>query len=179
LPDAHRRLEVCEKILLRNYGEDFSRVKALKGSDCGERAIIMRLHVLQGVIHFHQNERDAAYLKFLQASEELRGLKVDETLLTTLMEMGYERPESLVALRCTKNNLEAAVNYIHEEREKIKENHRKSIKEREIGRNLKMKKDKDWINPRSVVALMEMGYERDIVCEALRRTQNNVTAAVC
>lgn len=139
----------------------------------------MRLHLLQGVVLFHQNRRNEAYEKFVTAETELGSLKVDDTLVVALVEMGYEPFEARLALRSCSGNVEQAINFIHERKEKLKESRKNSKKERQVHKNLASKNnDKDWVNPRSVCTLVEMGYERDVVVEALKRCKNDVPKAV-
>lgn len=139
----------------------------------------MRLHLLQGIVLFHQNRRNEAYEKFVTAETELGSLKVDDTLVAAFVEMGYEPFEARLALRSCNGNIEQSINFIHERKEKIKESRKKSKKERQL--NMKMSnenKDKEWVNPRSVCTLVEMGFERDVVVEALKRCNNDVPKAV-
>ncbi|KAI8118924.1 NEDD8 ultimate buster 1 [Lucilia cuprina] len=180
LPDAQRRLELCEKSFRRSYGENFQRLISLKGSACPEKALIMRLHLLQGVVLFHQNRRNEAYEKFAIAETELGSLKIDDSLVAALVEMGYEPFEARLALRSCSGNVEQAINFIYERKDKLKESRKNSKKERQIHKNLstKIDNDKDWVNPRSVCTLMEMGFERDVVVEALKRCNNDVPKAL-
>lgn len=138
----------------------------------------MRLHLLQGVVYFHQNCRDEAYERFETAHKELNELKVDDNLVTSLVEMGYEPFEARLALRACAGDIQRAVNFIHERREKLNEARKRSKKERNINKNLDQKKDKNWVNPRSVCTLVEMGYARDLVVEALKQTKNDLPGSV-
>lgn len=56
-----------------------------------EAALFMRLHLLQAIVKYHQNNRNEALRLFLQAEEELKSLKVDENSLLTLVELGKEQ----------------------------------------------------------------------------------------
>ena len=47
LPDAEQRLNECEMKFQRSYGTDMQRVVAIKGSADNERALYLRLHLLQ------------------------------------------------------------------------------------------------------------------------------------
>ena len=47
LPDAEQRLIECKMKLQRSYGTDMQRVVAIKGSADNERALYLRLHLLQ------------------------------------------------------------------------------------------------------------------------------------
>lgn len=179
LPDAQRRLDICEKSFRRSYGENLQRLITLKGSGCPEKALIMRLHLLQGVVLFHQNRRNEAYEKLITAESELGALKVDESAVVALLEMGYEPFEARLGLRSSGGNMEQAINFIHERKDKLKEARKKSKQERKVNQKLAMENnDKDWVNPRSVCTLMEMGFAREVVVEALKRSKNDVPKAV-
>ena len=54
LPDAEQRLIECKMKLQRSYGTDMQRVVAIKGSADKERALYLRLQLLQGIVAFHQ-----------------------------------------------------------------------------------------------------------------------------
>lgn len=88
LPDAENRLQICEKHFKKSYGENLDRVIILKGNACSERALIMRLHLLQAILYFHQNQRSQACRLLSTTELEWQQLQVSESLLTTLIEMG-------------------------------------------------------------------------------------------
>ncbi|XP_068154466.1 NEDD8 ultimate buster 1 [Drosophila tropicalis] len=182
LPDAERRLNICERSFRRSYGENFNRLYALKGRSCPERALIMRLQLLQGVVFFHQNRRDEAYERFESAGRMLSELKVNEDQLMLLVEMGFDMSESRLALRSCSGvgNVERAVQFIHERRQQLRDARKQSKAERELQRQhfKKDAKDIDWVNPRSVCTLIEMGFTRRLATEALKLTKNDVPKAV-
>ncbi|XP_043653597.1 NEDD8 ultimate buster 1 [Drosophila teissieri] len=175
LTDAQRRLDICERGFFRSYGEQFMRLYAMKGPSCPERALIMRLHLLQGVLFFHQNRRDEAYEKLEEATKDFNELKVNDTELTTLVEMGYEESDARLALRSCAGQVDRAIQFIQERREKIREERKNSAAERQVNQEMMdANPGEQWVNPRSVCRLMEMGYERRLVVEALKRTKNNL-----
>ncbi|XP_030080831.1 NEDD8 ultimate buster 1 [Drosophila hydei] len=182
LPDAQRRLDVCERILQRSYGPNFSRLYALKGSNCPERAIIVRLQLLQGVIFFHSNRRDEARARLQTAATALGELKVSSEQLALLMEMGFDASAARLALRSSNGNVEQAVQFIQQRRLSVQQARLNSDSERKLSRRLAQLQvgsdDSDWVHPRSVCRLMELGYERSVVVEALRRTGNDVTKSL-
>ncbi|XP_036318039.1 NEDD8 ultimate buster 1-like [Rhagoletis pomonella] len=179
LPDAQRRLEICERSFRRSYGENMNRLIALKGNACPERALLMRLHLLQGVVFFHQNRRNEAYERLEVAAAELRELKVDDASVMTLVEMGYEPFEARLGLRACSGNLEQAITFIHERREKKSAARLRSQKERKLNAKLSStSNDKDWVNPRSVCTLMEMGFQHDLVVAALKQSKNDLQQAL-
>jgi len=53
-----------------------------------EKALIMRLHLMQAVLYFHQNRKQEAGQMLQRAEIELNGLRVNEGCLEALIEMG-------------------------------------------------------------------------------------------
>ncbi|XP_044248911.1 NEDD8 ultimate buster 1 [Drosophila takahashii] len=182
LPDAERRLAICGRNFRRSYGENFERLYALKGKACPERALIMRLQLLQGVVMFHQNRRDEAFERFEAANILLRELKINGDQLALLVEMGFEAQESRLALRSCSgdSNIEAAVQFIQERRQQLKDARKQSKAERALQRRLMRTdgNDCDWVNPRSVCTLTEMGFEAGLATAALKRSKNDLAKAV-
>lgn len=88
LPDAEHRLQICEKHFKRSYGENLNRVMTLKGNAANERALIMRLHLLQAILNFHKNQRNFAFELLSTADLEWQQLQVNEGLVDSLVEMG-------------------------------------------------------------------------------------------
>lgn len=64
------------------------RVVSLKGTAVNEKALIMRLHLLQAVLQFHRNNRTEARRLLCMAEMELVQLQVDGNSVTMLTEMG-------------------------------------------------------------------------------------------
>ncbi|KAH8386634.1 hypothetical protein KR093_001610 [Drosophila rubida] len=180
LPDAERRLGICERSFRRSYGDNYSRLYALKGRGCPERALIMRLQLLQGVVLFHQNRRDAAYERFEAAAAVLSELKVNDEQLLLLVEMGYDVSDARLALRSSSGNVERAVQFIHQRKQQLSDARKQSKSERAMHRRYAQQavKDKDWVNPRSICTLTEMGFDRRLAAEALKRADNDVPRAV-
>ncbi|XP_017079863.2 NEDD8 ultimate buster 1 [Drosophila eugracilis] len=175
LPDAQRRLDICEKSFFRSYGENYSRLYSMKGPSCPERALIMRLHLLQGVLLFHQNRRDEAYERLEEASKDLNELKLYDDQLMTLVEMGYEECDARLALRSCAGQVDRAIQFIQEHKEKVKKERQNSANVRQVNQEIReTNSGEHWVDPRSVCRLMEMGYERPLVVEALKRTKNNL-----
>ncbi|XP_062139194.1 NEDD8 ultimate buster 1 [Drosophila sulfurigaster albostrigata] len=180
LPDADRRLGICERSFRRSYGDNYSRLYALKGRGCPERALIMRLQLLQGVVLFHQNRRDAAYERFEAAAAVLSELKVNDEQLLLLVEMGYDVSDARLALRSSSGNVERAVQFIHQRKQQLRDARKQSKSERAMHRRYEQQtlKDSDWVNPRSICTLTEMGFDRHLAAAALKRADNDVPRAV-
>ncbi|KAI8044637.1 NEDD8 ultimate buster 1 [Drosophila gunungcola] len=179
LPDAQRRLDICERSFRKSYGEQFNRLYAIRGTSCPERALIMRLHLLQGVLFFHQNRRDESYERLEEAAQALDELKVDDNALLTLVEMGFEESDARLALRSSAGDVDRALQFIQARREKVGEERRNSAPLRKVNQEMReANSGREWVDPRSVFRLMEMGYERCLVVEALKRTKNNLDRSV-
>ena len=54
LPQAEERLSECQLRLNQSYGNNFERIEAIKGSAVHEKAVYARMHLLQGIVAFHQ-----------------------------------------------------------------------------------------------------------------------------
>ncbi|EDV92835.1 NEDD8 ultimate buster 1 [Drosophila grimshawi] len=178
LPDAQRRLDLCERLFRRSYGENNSRLYALKGTSCPERALIMRLQLLQGVLLFHQNRRDEARLRLQAASAALVELRVNTEQLELLLDMGYEVADARLALRSCNGNVERSLEFIQQRRQRLQAARHSSDADRRLEQLQLSSGLQDWVHPRSVCRLMEMGYERSLVVEALRRTDNDLARSL-
>lgn len=88
LPDAEKRLAICEQNFKKSYGENLDRVVTLKGTAINEKALIMRLHLLQAILLFHRNQRQEARNQLFLTQTELNQLKVDESSVAALVDMG-------------------------------------------------------------------------------------------
>lgn len=120
----------------------------------------MRLHLLQGVLLFHQNRRDEAYEKLEVATKDLYEVKMNDTELSTLVEMGYEESDARLALRSCAGQVDRAIQYIQERSERISEERKNSAAERQVNQEMIFAgQGGEWVNPRSIIRLMEMGYE--------------------
>lgn len=117
-PDAVTRLKKCEECLHRSYGENLERLIALKKGVTGnEAALFTRLHLLQGIVAYHRNEKELAKALLNRTAAEIADLKVDDKKLSEVVALGYSPSEARVALRGCKGNLEQAVEYILKRKE--------------------------------------------------------------
>lgn len=53
-----------------------------------EEALVMRLHLLQAVLLYHQNRRNEALRMFQVTENELNSLKIEENSIVHLLELG-------------------------------------------------------------------------------------------
>lgn len=188
LPDAEQRLLVCERNFKKSYGDNLDRVVSLKGNAGNEKALMLRLHLLQGVLYFHQNRRGEALAMLSMAERELRALKVNDGSLAKLVEMGYTASEGRLGLRAGNGDVEAAVAHITEMREARRTARQRSRRERELAGTVnggglllggaQQQTDDLWVNPRTLSSLIEMGFAKEMATIALRKSENDITRAV-
>ena len=53
-----------------------------------EAALFLRLHLLQGIVAFHQNKLQLAKQLFAQVESEMDQLRVDDSKLSQMIEFG-------------------------------------------------------------------------------------------
>lgn len=182
IPDAEAKLKQCESNFHASYGPNLERLMALKGTTGNEAALFMRLHLLQGVVLYHQNKREESKRLFERARNELRALKVDDESLSTLIELGLSPAEARLGLRATSGNIEAAVDLIHRKGQEREETMRKNRKEQELERMKrkfgKCADGKQWVEMEFVKKLVGMGYSHHMAAAALKHTNNIISDAV-
>lgn len=171
LPDAERRLTICEDNLKKSYGANFERAQV------SERCLVLRLKLLQGILYFHQNRRQESSLFLSCAERELLELKVDAEKVETLLQMGYNANESIIALRNTYNtSIDSAINFILERRLKFKDARSTGKKEAAVVSALgSLGFD---VNPKSICQLTDMGFNRELSALALQKSKGDLTEAI-
>lgn len=175
LEDAAKRLQQCEHQLTASYGPGMCRVEKIKGNSANERCLLMRLHLMQGIVAYHKNRRDEARLKFNEVQMELQVLKIDEDSLKALVEIGFTENEARIALREAAGNLTDAVTRIYRKREERESARKTAKKERKMA---KKSRDNHWVNPKTLTTLTEMGYEEEAARIALRESGNDIDRAL-
>ena len=55
-PLTEQRLRTCDECLRRSYGPNLERLAVVKGETGIERALFMRLHLLQAITAFHKGQ---------------------------------------------------------------------------------------------------------------------------
>ncbi|XP_078702483.1 NEDD8 ultimate buster 1-like isoform X2 [Branchiostoma floridae x Branchiostoma belcheri] len=181
LPDAENRLQKCEQLFHKSYGNNLERLTTVKGSSGQEKALFVRLHLLQGVVFFHQGRRNQAVAELAKADAFLRQLQVDESKLTELMTMGFSSAEARLGLRACGNNVQAAVTHImqkQEERREIKKKEREERRQKKLARKLGKTASGDWVKVDLYDALVNMGFPRGGAVAALQQTNNNIQQAI-
>lgn len=82
-----------------------------------EKALFMRLHLLQAIVYYHQNKRTEAKDILQRAERELNFLKIDEVSLSMLVAVGFSRSEARMGLRDCEGDLQAATGLIEKRRQ--------------------------------------------------------------
>lgn len=181
LPDADHRLRTSEECFIRSYGSNMERLNAVKGGSSNELVLFVRLHLLQGIVAFHQHKIQQARSLLAKAEEELVRIQVDEDQLTEVMAMGFGEREARFGLRVSGGNIAGAVQHIMKRREE-KEQIRKKVKEdrhkRSMQKTLGKTASGDNVNVENYEMLISMGFSKGASAEALRQANNDVSMAL-
>ena len=174
LPDADTRLAECEEQLHKIHGANLERVLAVKGTNAEEKAIHMRLHLLQGIVAFHQGYKDKATDLLRQVCRELDSLKISQDLIDEVKALGYTEREARLSLRAMDGDMAKAIRHaekLRADRKRVEETNRKR---RKYGNTT----DGSWVNIGKVTSLMSMGFGEDYVVTALQHTNNDMNEAL-
>ncbi|GAX81495.1 hypothetical protein CEUSTIGMA_g8924.t1 [Chlamydomonas eustigma] len=183
-----RRLAVCRDRLTRArqaftqaYGPNLERARKLNGAFQPEQATFVRLGALEGVVSYYAGDLEAASAGLSAAKEKLLKLKVSDHYLLMLQDMGYEVKESTRALRFSGNDIDAAVHFISQQRGLEKERKAKRLRQQEWSQE-RAKYGRTtsgaFVDVEPLDIICNMGYEKSIVAEALRQTDNDASAAL-
>ncbi|CAD5116382.1 DgyrCDS5278 [Dimorphilus gyrociliatus] len=181
LPDAKQRLEKCELCFRKSYGPNLERLSLLKGSTGNEKALYMRLHLMQGILAFHQGFYDESKCKLSQAQNEWSKLHVEDSKLTEVMSMGFTEREARLCLRDAEGNMNIAVEKIMQKREKKRMRQIEADKEdeeRKLEKLLGKTVNDIQINATLYKQLKGIGIPNGAAKEALRITNNNFDKAI-
>lgn len=83
-----------------------------------------------------------------------------------------------MALRACGNSIEQAIPYIMERRETRTKARIEGRKQQKVQNSLCPTTNKVWINPRSLLTLHEMGFNKDLCAVALKKSNNDLNDAV-
>ncbi|KAL3854064.1 hypothetical protein ACJMK2_013345 [Sinanodonta woodiana] len=181
LPDAAERLKKSEECFHKSYGLDLSRLTAVKGETGTQLALYVRLHLLQGIVAFHQHNIPQAHHYIQQAEQELNRLDVDGATLTEVMTMGFSEREARLALRASNGDLQGAVVHIMKRREEKEDNKKKAkdvSKRNRLAKILGNTASGARVNVENYELLVSMGFPKGASAEALRQANNDVSQAL-
>ncbi|XP_052749675.1 NEDD8 ultimate buster 1 isoform X2 [Galleria mellonella] len=179
--DAAARLARAEASLLRIYGEQHQTVAELKGNLATERVLLMRLYLLQGIVAYHQNKRAEARQLLDKAESELNLLRVDETSVCALVELGWSRAQARGGLRAAGGDRDRAHLLLAARRDARRDLRRRASDDRRRAREERKRglcADGSAVSPQLVRGLQAMGYTRRRATLALRAANNRAAEAV-
>ncbi|GLJ36803.1 hypothetical protein SUGI_0742380 [Cryptomeria japonica] len=178
---AGRRLKEARKGLERCYGANMERARVLQGGFCPELAIFTRLELLEGIVAYHTELFKESHKALKSAQEKYNKLQVSDEALAQLVSMGYTEQQSRRALRMSDQNVQRAVEFAIEEKEKIN----KRIQEDRL-RNKEIREQKSYgrtlmgkaVDMTILSRLASLGYEKALASEALRKNENDMQKAL-
>jgi len=180
---AERLLQATEAGFIKSHGPNLERLVHVKGPHCAERALYVRLHLLQGVLALAKGDMGSASQILLLARQECDSLKVAPELVAELMSRRAALPHRAVtqsaalrALRATGSNLSHAEVFL-EDRWQNEEMRRKEEaaqrKQKHAQRKLGKTENGSWVDASLVDALVTAGFEKNLVIRNLKRTNND------
>ena len=178
LPDASKRLQMCENFFKRSYGESLQRLLTIKGSAGHEIALFVRLYVLQGVVAYHEGKFASARDLLSKAKFYADSIEVDHDKITEMVTVGFTITEARLALRACEGNLVSATRHAflkREERERIHKEEKEKSRKRRLAKSLGSCDNGEEINVDTFEQMVnQLGYDRILAAEALKKCNNNL-----
>lgn len=81
-------------------------------------------------------------------------------------------------MRACANNISEAISFVHERREKLKNARKLGREQRNAKKSLKKTNCTQWVNPKNLHILTEMGFDKDLSAVALRQADNDINQSV-
>lgn len=174
LKEARKGLEHC-------YGANMERARVLQGGFCPEIATYTRLELLEGVVAYHTGLLEESCKALTSAQAKYQQLQVSDESLSTLLNIGFTTKQSRRALRMCGQDVQRAVEFAIEERERIakkeeedRQHYREIREQKSYGRTAMGK----VVDMTKLTELASIGYERPLAAEALRRNENDFEKAL-
>ncbi|OAE21604.1 hypothetical protein AXG93_939s1110 [Marchantia polymorpha subsp. ruderalis] len=178
---ARERLSMSREGLSRSHGRNLERLRVLQGGFCPELAVYVRLELLEGVVAYHSGRSEAARQSLTSAQQKFQQLQVSDEAVAQLANMGFTTKESRRALRMSGQDVQRAVEFLMEERrkksEKLEEDRRQRRERKEQKKYGKTMSGKA-VDMTMLNELASIGYDRQVVAEALRQSENSVQLAL-
>ncbi|XP_024370673.1 uncharacterized protein [Physcomitrium patens] len=173
---ARERLARARDGLKRSHGPNLERLRVLQGGFCPELALYVRLELLEGVVAYHSGQTDAARASLLSAQEKFEQLQISDEQVAALAQMGFSMKEARRSLRVSGKDASLAVEFVMNERakaqQKAEEDDRRQTERREQKKYGKTVGGKG-VDITKLNELASLGYERRILAEALKQSENN------
>lgn len=175
------RLDKAREGLERAHGKDSSRVRLLQAGHYPERALYLRLELLEGVVAYHSGQIDKSRKVLTSAQEKFTQLQVPDESLSLVMSMGFRERDAKRALRMSNQDVASAVDFLVEQKAKRAQKREDDIRRRDeimeqkrYGTTpLKKAVDLEKLNQ-----LVSIGFEKELAAEALRRNENDSEKAL-
>lgn len=173
---ARERLARARDGLKRSHGPNLERLRVLQGGFCPELALYVRLELLEGVVAFHSGQVDAARRSLMSAQKKFEELQISDEAVAALAQMGFSMKEARRSLRVSGKDASRAVEFVMNERAKAQEKEKDDIlrkkersKQKKYGKTVGGKA----VDITKLGELASIGYEKRIVAEALKQSENN------
>ena len=182
LSSADERLKRCETAFYRSYGRDLSRLSKLKSKESIlEYALLVRLYLMQGIVAFHRDDHLTARIKLLKAEELSEKIRINESSLLSLINMGFELKDARLALRVCEGDMMGSIDYIQQRHLALKERAENDIIEsrlRILQQKLGQTASGEQVDADNYKLLKGMGFPKELVIRALSVSNNNMDAAI-
>jgi hypothetical protein len=175
LKDAAWRLSKASDFFDQSYGPMQERLITLKGGCCPEMVVYVRLYLLEAIVSYHSGNRERAAQFLIQCEQKLLEMGLEPKDVQSMEDLGFTAREARIALRAANKNLTNAVDYAMHAREAIKERQeaeRLRRSERSTQRRYGRCADGSWVDTALLQSMTEMGFERGLVAEALKQSNN-------
>ncbi|KAI6652874.1 hypothetical protein LOD99_4260 [Oopsacas minuta] len=182
LSSADERLKRCETAFYRSYGRDLSRLSKLKNKESiQEYSLLVRLYLMQGIVAYHIDDHLTAKIKLFKAEELAEKIKINESSLLSLINMGFELKDVRLALRVCEGDVMASIDYIQQRQLELRERYEKDRAENKLNL-LRNKLGKtaagEQVDADKYKLLKGMGFPKDLVKRALRVSNNDMDQAI-
>ncbi|KAL6223802.1 hypothetical protein ACLB2K_002660 [Fragaria x ananassa] len=175
------RLEKARQGLERAHGKDSSRVRLLHAGHYPERALYLRLELLEGVVAYHSGQVDKSMKVLTSAQEKFTQLQVPDESLSLVMSMGFRERDAKRALRMSNQDVSSAVDFLVEQKAK-----RAQKQEDDIWRRNEIMEQKKYgttplkkaVDMEKLNQLVSIVFEKELAAEALRRNENDSEKAL-
>ncbi|KAH9805428.1 NEDD8 ultimate buster 1 [Citrus sinensis] len=181
LSEAGIRLRKAREGIERAHGKDSSRVRLLQAGRHPELALHLRMELLEAVAAYHSGQFDKARNALTSAQAKFFQLQVPDESLSLVMSMGFKEQDAKRALRICSQDVGSAIDFLVEEKAKRakeredNEQRRKEIMEQKRYGLTPLKKAVDI---EKIKELVSIGFEKELVAEALRRNENDSQKAL-